>query len=89
MYLKVILGVPIGVKNDAGVRGCQVDPQASCSRAEQEDKAVRVGLAEAVNGCLPQVSSHSTVNPLVQIPAWEAGKGCCLKIEHDTWKAWI
>lgn len=52
-YLQVVLGVPVGIKDDAGVCSCEVDSQATSSCAQKENKAVWVGLTEAVDGSLP------------------------------------
>lgn len=65
--LQVVLRVPVGVEDDAGVGGGEVDAQASGAGAQQEDEAVRVWLAEAVDGRLAQVPPHSTVDALVQV----------------------
>lgn len=66
-HLQVVLGVPVRVEDDAGVCRRQVDPQPTGSGAQQENEAVRVGLAEPVDGRLPQVPSHTTVNALVRV----------------------
>lgn len=67
--LQVVLGVPVRVEDDACVGGCEVDAQPSGPGTQQEDEAVRVRLAEAVNGGLAQVPPHATVNALVGVPA--------------------
>lgn len=64
-HLQVILGVPVRVEDDAGICSRQVDSQTSSSGAQQENEAVRVWLAESVNGRLPEVPSHTTVNALI------------------------
>lgn len=69
IYLQVILGIPVRIKNDAGVCCSQVDAQAPSPGAEEEDEAIRVRFAEAVDGSLPEVPSHAPVYPLVQVPA--------------------
>lgn len=66
-HLQVVLRVPVRVEDDAGVGGRQVDSQPSCSGAEQKYKAVRVWLAETVNGRLPQVPPHSAVDAFVRV----------------------
>lgn len=68
-YLQVVLRVPVRVKDDAGVCGCEVDPQAASSRAQEENEAFRFGLTEAVDGCLPQVPANAAIYPLIQVPA--------------------
>lgn len=69
MYLQVVLWVPVRVKDDAGVCCCEVDPQATSSRTQKENKAFRVGLTEAVDSCLPEVPTNTSIYPLVQVPA--------------------
>ena len=66
-YLQVVLRVPVRVEDDAGVGGGEVDAQATGPRTQQEDEAVRVGLTEAVDGRLPEVTPHPAVDPLVQV----------------------
>ena len=66
--LQVVLGVPVGVEDDAGVGGGEVDAQPAGAGAEQEDEAVRVRLAEAVDGGLPQVPPHAPIDALIQVP---------------------
>lgn len=66
-HLQVILRVPVRVEDDAGVCSRQVDPQTSCSGAQQEHEAVRVGFAEPVDGSLPQVSSDATVDSFIRV----------------------
>lgn len=39
-YLQVVLGVPVGVKDDAGVCSCEVDSQSTSSCTQKENKAV-------------------------------------------------
>lgn len=68
-YLEVVLGVPVRVEDDAGVSSCQVDAQPTCPCAQQEDKAIRVGLAEAVDGSLAQVPTHPPIDALVGVSA--------------------
>lgn len=67
VYLQVILRVPVRVKDDAGIGSSEVNAQASCSRAQQEDKAVRVGLTETVYRSLAKVSAYAPVDPLVEV----------------------
>lgn len=74
-YLQVILWVPVGIKDDAGVGSGQVDAQPTCPCAQEKDKAIRVGLAEAVDGSLAQISTHPPVNALIGVPAQEEGEG--------------
>lgn len=66
-YLEVVLWVPVRVEDDAGVSSRQVDAQAARPRAQQEDKAVRVRLAEAVDGRLTQVPADAPVDTLVRV----------------------
>merc|ERR1712216_514597 len=40
--LQILLGVPIGIVNDHGISGCQVDAEAAGSGAEQEVLVARV-----------------------------------------------
>lgn len=68
-HLQVVLGVPVGVKDDAGICSCQVDSKTSCSGAQQKHKAVRVGFAEPVDGGLTQVPSDTAVDTLVRVAA--------------------
>lgn len=68
-YLQVVLRVPVRVKDDAGVSCREVDPQPTSSGTQEENEAFRVGFAEAIDGCLPQVSSYAPVYPLIQVPA--------------------
>lgn len=69
IYLQVILGIPVRIKNDAGVCCSEVDAQAPSPGAEQEDEAIWVWFAEAVDGRLPEVPAHTPVDALVQVPA--------------------
>lgn len=71
-HLQVILWVPVRVKDDAGVCCCKVDPQATSSGTQKENETLRVGLTKAVDSCLPKVSTHASIYPLVQVP--ENGK---------------
>ena len=80
-YLQVVLGVPVRVEDDAGVGGREVDAQPARPRAQQEHEAVRVRLAEAVDGGLPHVAPHAPVDALVQVPATRGPEG-----EHPTFK---
>lgn len=68
-HLQVILGVPVGVEDDAGVGSCEVDAQPTCPCAQEKHKAIRVGLAEAVDGSLAQVATHAPVDALIGVPA--------------------
>lgn len=72
LYLQVILRVPVRVEDDAGVCSCEVDPQASSSRTQEENKAVRVGLTEAVDGGLSQVPTHTSIYSFIQVPATQS-----------------
>lgn len=71
LSLQVILGVPVGIEDDAGVSSSQVDAQPACPCAQEKDKAIRVGLAEAVDGSLAQVAAHPSVDALIGVPAQE------------------
>jgi len=51
-YLQVILRVPVRVKYNTGVGSSEVNTQAAGAGTQQEDEAVRVRLAEAVDGSL-------------------------------------
>lgn len=66
-YLQVILWVPVWIKYDAGIGGCEIDAQASRSGAQKKDKAVWVWLTEPVDGCLAQVSPYSPINSLIGV----------------------
>lgn len=68
-YLQVVLWVPVRVKDDTGVCSCEVDPQATSSGAQEENEAFRVRLTKAVDSCLPQVPTHTSIYPLIQVPA--------------------
>lgn len=68
-HLQVILWVPVGVEDDTGVSSGQVDAQPACPRAQEKDKAIRVGFAEAVDGSLAQVAAHPPVDALIGVPA--------------------
>lgn len=68
-YLEVVLWVPVRIKDDAGVSSGQVDAQPACPRAQEKDEAIRVRLAEAVNGSLAQVPAHPPVDALIGVPA--------------------
>lgn len=61
--------IPVRIKNDTGICCSQVDAQAPSPGAEEEDEAIRVWFAEAVDGSLPEVPPHAPVDSLVQIPA--------------------
>ena len=74
VYLQVVLGVPVGVEDDAGVRGGEVDSQPPRPRAQQEHKAVRVGPGEAIDGSLPEVPTHAPVDALVRVADEEQGR---------------
>lgn len=71
VYLEVILGIPVRVKDNAGICCSQVDAESSSSRAQQEDKTIRVWSREAVDGCLPQVTTNSTIYTFI----WISGHG--------------
>lgn len=73
-YLQVVLWVPVRIEDDAGVGSSQVDAQPACPCAQEKDKAIRVGLAEAVDGSLAQVPAHPPVDALIGVPAQE-GRG--------------
>lgn len=68
-YLQVVLWVPVRVKDDAGVGCCKVDPKATSSGTQKENEAFRFGLTKSVNSCLPQVPPHTSIYPLIQVPA--------------------
>ena len=68
-YLEIILWVPVGVVDDDGVGGGQIDAETAGASTQQEDEAVRVGLTEAVNRFLAQVATDTPVDTLVRIPA--------------------
>ena len=50
--LKVVLRVPVGVKNDDSVRRGQVDPDPARLGADEEGEAVVPRFVEAVDGAL-------------------------------------
>ena len=52
-HLQIVLGVPVGVVDDDGVRGRQVDPQTPGLGTEKEDKPVRALLGIPVDSRLP------------------------------------
>jgi len=68
VYLQVVLGVPVRVKDDAGVCGGQVDAEPPRPSAQQEHEAVRVRPGEPVDGRLPHVAAHAPVDALVRVP---------------------
>lgn len=68
-YLEVVLWVPVRIKDDASVSSGKVDAQPTCPRAQEKDEAIRVGLAEAVDGSLAQVPTHPPINALIGVPA--------------------
>ena len=51
-YLQVILRVPVRVKYNTGVSSSEVNTQATSAGTQQEDEAVWVRLAEAIDGSL-------------------------------------
>ena len=51
MYLQVLVGVPVGVIDDDGVSGCEIDAQAARARGQQEAEDVRA-LIEVLDGGL-------------------------------------
>jgi len=65
--LNVILWIPVRVKNDDSVSGCQVDSKTTSSRAQQEHKPVRVRLAKSIDSFLSQVATNASINPLIEI----------------------
>lgn len=67
-HLQVVLRVPVRVKDNAGVSSGQVDPQSSCSGAQEKNKAVRVRFTEAVDGGLSQIPTHAAVDAFICIP---------------------
>lgn len=67
LYLQVILRVPVRVKYDTSVSSSQVDAQTTGSGTQQEDKTIRVRLAEAIDGGLSQVPTHSAVNSFIKV----------------------
>lgn len=81
LYLQVVLRVPVGVKDDAGICCSQIDAKSSGSRAQQEDKAVRVWSGKPVDGGLPQVTTNSAVYTFIGISGTQGGRtrGMCQK----------
>lgn len=75
LYLQVVLRVPVGIKDDAGVCGRQVDAETAGSRAQQEDESVRVWSGEAVDGSLPKVATNSAVYTFIGISGHRGGGG--------------
>lgn len=61
LCLEILLWIPVAVKQDDGIRGREVDTQAACPRAEQEDPAFRVGV-EGFNLGLAVVGFDGAVN---------------------------
>lgn len=59
--------VPVRVKYNTGVSSSEVNTQATSPSTQQEDKTVRVRLAEAIDGSLSQVSPHSSINSLIKV----------------------
>lgn len=84
-YLQVVLGVPVGVKDDTGVCSCEVDSQATSSCTQKENKAVWVGLTEAVDGSLPQIPTYTSIYPLIQVPATQNNYPWCMYMTVTHW----
>mmetsp|Transcript_23346 Transcript_23346/g.61884 ORF Transcript_23346/g.61884 Transcript_23346/m.61884 type:complete len:430 (-) Transcript_23346:737-2026(-) len=63
--LDVVLGIPIRVENDHGVRHGEVDPLASGSGAQKEDEFFGSFFREPIDGLLAVVSTHPAIDPLV------------------------
>lgn len=53
LYLEVILRVPVRVKDNTCISSSEINTQATSAGTQQEDKTVRIRLAEAINGSLP------------------------------------
>lgn len=68
VYLQVVLWVPVRVKDDACVCCCKIDTQTTSSGTQEENKALRVGFTKTVYGRLAQVSTHTSIYPLIQVP---------------------
>lgn len=83
-YLQVVLRVPVGVEDDAGVCRSQVDAESSGSCAQQEDKAVRVRSGEAVDGCLTQVTANSAIDAFVGISGQSGRTVSVCRQHHDS-----
>ena len=56
--LKVVLWIPVGVKDDDRVRSCEVDSDPPRLGADEERKTVAPGLAEPIDSALPIVQSR-------------------------------
>lgn len=67
-YLQVVLRVPVGVEDDAGICCRQVNAESSSSRTQQEDKTVRVWSREPVDGCLTEIATNSAIDSFIGIP---------------------
>lgn len=60
-YLKIILWIPVRVVYNDCVSSCQVDAKTPCPGTQQEDKTVRLGLGEPINGFLSQLTTDSSI----------------------------
>ena len=76
--MKVILRVPIRIKDNDGIRGGQINTQASSTSTDQEDEAVTIGSTETVQGrlglkerqsmsYLTITHFHSTINTFMNV----------------------
>ena len=66
LRLEVILGIPVAVEDDDGVRRGQVDAEAARARGEKHQEGGRVRRAEAVDRRLALGAAHPTVEALVR-----------------------
>ena len=74
--LGVVLGVPVAVKHDDGVRGDEVDPLTARARGKKKEKGAVLGVrgvvcvaaaAESVDGSLARSARDAAVEPLVGV----------------------
>jgi len=56
--LEIVLGIPIAVKDDHRVSGGEVDADTTSTSAQQENKAIRVGLTESIDRTLQKNKLH-------------------------------
>ena len=68
-YLKIVLRVPVTVKDDNGVGCSQVDTETARPRGEKEAKVLRPGGVEVIDCVLAQLALDAAIQPLERKPA--------------------
>ena len=63
--LQVVLGVPIGVKDDDGVCGCEIDTQASSTRGQEEREIGGVVGVEVFHRLVSRYGGGRSIQALV------------------------